>query len=102
VRCRYFLRVNIAGKGMTPDTKHDSTLWVRNFEQPTEAAAPIKVRAGLGLPLIDRPCSDVLLWFLCLSRLLVQLCRGKQIARQAAMCQERRDRPSGVEAVART
>eukprot|EP00983_Pelagomonas_calceolata_P037219 1136240-Pelagomonas_calceolata.AAC.16 len=44
VRCHYFLRVNIAGKGMTPDTKHDSPIWVRNVEQPSEAAAPIKVR----------------------------------------------------------
>uniref|UniRef100_A0A7S3R0N7 Vacuolar protein sorting-associated protein 26 n=1 Tax=Dunaliella tertiolecta TaxID=3047 RepID=A0A7S3R0N7_DUNTE len=47
VRCHYFLRVNIAGKGMTPDTKHDSPIWVRNVEQPSEAAAPIKMEVGI-------------------------------------------------------
>jgi len=46
VKCRYYLRVLVHGKGMTPDTKKDATLWVRNYEAPSEAAAPIKVRAG--------------------------------------------------------
>jgi len=52
VKCRYYLRVLVHGKGMTPDTKKDATLWVRNYEAPSEAAAPIKVRARGGGPVL--------------------------------------------------
>ena len=40
---RYLLRVTVSGKGMTADTKKEFPFWVRNYETPTEAAAPIKV-----------------------------------------------------------
>lgn len=46
VRCRYLLRVSVTGKGMTPDSKRDFNIWVTNYEQASEAAAPIKVRQG--------------------------------------------------------
>lgn len=42
---RYMLRVTVTGKGMTPDTKKEFNFWVRNYELPSEAAAPIKVSA---------------------------------------------------------
>ncbi|PNG99332.1 Vacuolar protein sorting-associated protein 26, partial [Tetrabaena socialis] len=42
VRCRYLLRVTVLGKGMTPDSKRDFPIWIRNYEKLHEAAAPIK------------------------------------------------------------
>mmetsp|Transcript_6816 Transcript_6816/g.15085 ORF Transcript_6816/g.15085 Transcript_6816/m.15085 type:complete len:321 (+) Transcript_6816:316-1278(+) len=47
VRCRYLLRVTVTGKGMTPDSKKDFTFWVRNYEDVSEAAAPIKMEVGI-------------------------------------------------------
>lgn len=40
---RYFMRVTVTGKGITPDCKKDSAFWVRNYEALHEATAPIKV-----------------------------------------------------------
>lgn len=40
---RYLLRVTVLGKGMTPDSKRDFPLWVRNYEKLHEATTPIKV-----------------------------------------------------------
>lgn len=42
---RYLLRVSVVGKGMTPDSKRDFPIWVRNYEKLHQAADPIKVRA---------------------------------------------------------
>ncbi|KAG2493560.1 hypothetical protein HYH03_008374 [Edaphochlamys debaryana] len=47
VRCRYLLRVTVAGRGMTADSKRDFPLWVRNYEKLHEAAAPIKMEVGI-------------------------------------------------------
>ncbi len=41
--CRYLLRVTVVGKGMTPDSRRDFPIWVRNYEKLHEATAPIKV-----------------------------------------------------------
>ncbi len=43
VRCRYLLRVTVTGKGMQPDSKREFNIWVTNFEEANESAAPIKV-----------------------------------------------------------
>ncbi|KXZ45685.1 hypothetical protein GPECTOR_51g670 [Gonium pectorale] len=47
VRCRYLLRVTVGGKGMTPDSRRDFPIWVRNYEKLHEAAAPIKMEVGI-------------------------------------------------------
>ncbi|EFJ42180.1 hypothetical protein VOLCADRAFT_77226 [Volvox carteri f. nagariensis] len=47
VRCRYLLRVTVVGKGMTPDSKRDFPLWVRNYEKLHEATVPIKMEVGI-------------------------------------------------------
>lgn len=47
VRCRYLLRVTVLGKGMTPDSKRDFPLWVRNYEKLHEATTPIKMEVGI-------------------------------------------------------
>ncbi|MEW5305273.1 MAG: hypothetical protein WDW36_007826 [Sanguina aurantia] len=47
VRCRYFMRVTVTGKGITPDCKKDSAFWVRNYEAMHEATAPIKMEVGI-------------------------------------------------------
>ncbi len=35
--------MTVLGKGMTPDSKRDFPLWVRNYEKLHEATTPIKV-----------------------------------------------------------
>ncbi|GFR42844.1 hypothetical protein Agub_g3802 [Astrephomene gubernaculifera] len=47
VRCRYFLRVTVLGSRMSPDSKRDFPLWVRNYEKLHEATAPIKMEVGI-------------------------------------------------------
>ncbi|PNW79418.1 hypothetical protein CHLRE_09g414200v5 [Chlamydomonas reinhardtii] len=47
VRCRYLLRVTVLGKGMTPDSKRDFPIWVRNYEKLHEATTPIKMEVGI-------------------------------------------------------
>lgn len=60
---RYLLRVTVLGKGITPDSKRDFPIWVRNYEKLHEAAAPIKVGGGLRLGIgqwsADRPLTWV-------------------------------------------
>uniref|UniRef100_A0A7R9VN17 Vacuolar protein sorting-associated protein 26 n=1 Tax=Chlamydomonas euryale TaxID=1486919 RepID=A0A7R9VN17_9CHLO len=47
VRCRYLIKVSVTGKGMTPDSKSESGLWVRNYEEVSEAGTPIKMEVGI-------------------------------------------------------
>lgn len=47
VRCRYLIKVTVTGKGMVPDSKKEAGLWLRNYEEPSEAAAPIKMEVGI-------------------------------------------------------
>jgi hypothetical protein len=42
-RGRYLLRVTVGGKGMTPDSKREFPIWIRNYEKLHEASTPIKV-----------------------------------------------------------
>ncbi len=37
------MRVTVTGKGITQDSKRDFNIWVTNYEEPSDAAAPIKV-----------------------------------------------------------
>jgi hypothetical protein len=53
VRCRYLLRVTVTGKGMTQDSRRDFNIWVTNYEEPSDAAAPIKVG-----PVLDGVCPE--------------------------------------------
>lgn len=56
--CRYLVKVTVTGKGMVPDSRKEASFWVRNYEEPSEAAAPIKVRrAFCGWPLPVAPSS---------------------------------------------
>eukprot|EP00199_Chlamydomonas_sp_CCMP681_P000650 CAMPEP_0119107076 /NCGR_PEP_ID=MMETSP1180-20130426/7935_1 /TAXON_ID=3052 ORGANISM="Chlamydomonas cf sp, Strain CCMP681" /NCGR_SAMPLE_ID=MMETSP1180 /ASSEMBLY_ACC=CAM_ASM_000741 /LENGTH=500 /DNA_ID=CAMNT_0007092509 /DNA_START=118 /DNA_END=1620 /DNA_ORIENTATION=- len=47
VRCRYLLRVSVTGKGMAPDARREFNIWVTNYEEASEAAAPIKMEVGI-------------------------------------------------------
>ncbi|GIL50500.1 hypothetical protein Vafri_6639 [Volvox africanus] len=47
VRCRYLLRVTVVGKGMTPDSRRDFPIWVRNYEKLHEPTVPIKMEVGI-------------------------------------------------------
>ncbi|KAG1668632.1 hypothetical protein FOA52_002485 [Chlamydomonas sp. UWO 241] len=47
VRCRYLVKVTVTGKGMIPDSKSDTGMWVRNYEEVSEAGAPIKMEVGI-------------------------------------------------------
>ena len=44
---RYIVKVTVTGKGMTPDSRGETGIWIRNYEEVSTApAAPIKVRWG--------------------------------------------------------
>lgn len=47
VHGRYILKVTVSGKGMTPDSKKESQIWVRNYEAAPAAAPPIKMEVGI-------------------------------------------------------
>ena len=41
---RYIVKVTVTGKGMMPDSRSETGIWVRNYEEVSTAlAAPIKV-----------------------------------------------------------
>lgn len=48
VRCRYLVKVTVTGKGMTPDSRTETNIWVRNYEEvSTEITVPIKMEVGI-------------------------------------------------------
>lgn len=44
---RYIVKVTVTGKGMMPDSKAETGIWIRNYEEASTApTAPIKVTFG--------------------------------------------------------
>lgn len=59
---RYLLRVTVLGKGMTPDSKRDFPIWVRNYEKLHEATTPIKARMRVPGAIRTRVCVRTYIW----------------------------------------